>query len=251
MTRLRAADAPRALDFDVVHVWHLPVQPPETMARAAAAMLTSAEHSRAARFQRSEDRDRFLLGRLGARLLLSRYQGRPVSEVSIEADTQGKPQAGGASNASAIQFNLSHSGEWILAAFAVDLSVGIDVEQMRSERVRTDLVEYFMSEGEQRAWQQLGTAQRCASFFKCWTSKEAFLKGHGIGLRTELRTIEVSVDPEQPARLLSAPRELAPEGWRLHTIGVASDHAATAAVASPSAQVVEIIDVSWQGLGVS
>jgi 4'-phosphopantetheinyl transferase len=184
-------------------------------------------------------------------MLLSKYQGRPVSEVTIEADAQGKPQAGAAATTEGIQFNLSHSGEWILAAFSVGVAVGIDVEQMRCERARAELAEYFMSAAEWRVWQQLDETQGCTAFFKCWTSKEAFLKGHGIGLRSALRSIEVSVDPLQPAQLLGAPRELQPQGWRLHTIAAAAGHAATLAVACASAQVIEIIDVSWQALGVS
>ncbi|HEY1724244.1 MAG TPA: 4'-phosphopantetheinyl transferase superfamily protein [Steroidobacteraceae bacterium] len=251
MTRLQCADAPGTLARNAVHVWHIPVQPPAAMARMASTVLTSAEQARAARFVRAEDRIRFQLGRLAARLLLSRYQGQPLGEVTIEPDQHGKPQAGGASKADPIQFNLSHSGEWILAAFAIGLALGIDVEQMDSERVRAELVEYFMSDAERRAWQQLDEAQRCAAFFKCWTSKEAFLKGHGIGLRTALRSIEVSVDPAEPARLLSAPGELSPQGWRLYTLGTAAGYAGTLAVAASSAQVVEIVDVSWQALGAS
>jgi 4'-phosphopantetheinyl transferase len=236
---------------DVVHVWHLPLQPPAALAQIAAGVLTGAEQARAARFAQPEDRIRFQLGRLAVRVLLSRYQGRPVDEIRVGADAQGKPQASGAASAAGIQFNLSHSGEWILAAFGLGMAVGIDVEQMRCERARAELAQYFMSAGEWRAWRQLDEAQRCAAFFKCWTSKEAFLKAHGIGLRSALRSIEVSVDPAQPAQLLDAPRELAPQDWRLHTIAAAAEHAATLAVASVSAQVIEIIDVSWQALGVS
>ena len=87
-----------------------------------------------------------------------------------------------------------------------------------------------------------------AAFFKCWTSKEAFVKGIGVGLSVPLQAIEVSVDPDQPAQLLAAPPQLHPGDWHLRTLGFSENYTATLAVAAQSAEIVDISVGSWRDI---
>jgi 4'-phosphopantetheinyl transferase len=245
-----AAEAPHELAKDVVHVWRIPVEVPVAPARDFDQVLSPAEQARASRFTRDEDRCRFQTGRAATRCILGRYLGLPPAQVNIDRDRRGKPQV----NASTVpidrrvQFNVSHSGSWIVAAFAHSFAVGIDVEQVRAEAVTEDLIAYFMSDTERRALQTLPKDKQPAAFFKGWTSKEALLKGLGVGVTVPLRAIEVSIDPDLPAQLIAAPPEFGPGDWQLHTLKFAAPYAATLAVAAHSPQIVEVIADSWREL---
>jgi 4'-phosphopantetheinyl transferase len=114
--------------------------------------------------------------------------------------------------------------------------------------VSADLVDYVMSDNETRIWRTLPQQRQNAAFFKCWTSKEAFVKGIGVGLSVPLQAIEVSVDPDQPAQLLAAPPQLRPGDWQLRTLGFSESYTATLAVAAQSAQIVDINVAGWRDI---
>jgi 4'-phosphopantetheinyl transferase len=223
-----------------VHVWRIALAAPA--GEDLALLLTPAEQERASRFHFEEDRWRFQIGRAATRQILGGYLGLPPENIGIDLTPFGKPELDAATvpPERRVHFNLSHSGHWILAAFARSFPVGIDVEEVRAERVTEDLIGHIMGERERRMLQALPGEQRVAAFFNCWTSKEALLKGLGLGLSERLRAIEVSIDPRQPARLIDAPPEHCPGDWQLHRLQIDGPYAATLAVRAPTAQIVNI-----------
>jgi len=230
------------------HVWRIPLEVHAAPAREFSDLLTAAEQARAARFVRDEDRCRFQIARVATRRILGKYLDMPPARVGIDPDGRGKPQldVGILPAGRRMNFNVSHSGDWILAAFAREFPLGIDIESLRRAGATEDLVEYLMSDGERRAFNALPQDKRADAFLKCWTSKEAFLKGVGVGLSAALRSIEVSVDPDQPAQLMAAPRELSPGDWQLHRLEFAAPYAAILAVAAKSVEIVDISVESWR-----
>jgi 4'-phosphopantetheinyl transferase len=231
-----------------VHVWRIPLEVHSARAREFSDLLTPLEQARAARFVRDEDRCRFQIGRAATRRILGKYLGLPPAEVGIELDRRDKPQLDIAALPldRHVHFNITHSGDWILLAFAHAFPVGIDIESIRAAGATEDLVEYLMSDGERRAMNILPQEQRPAAFLQCWTSKEALLKGLGVGLTAALRSIEVSIDPDQPAQLIAAPPELGAGDWQLHRLKFAAPYAAILAVAAQSAEIVDISVESWR-----
>jgi 4'-phosphopantetheinyl transferase len=247
---IHAAAACGWLAPDEVHVWRIPLDAPGAPMHDAAQLLTPTEQARAARFTQAEDRCRFQTARAATRCILGRYLGLPPAQVAIVVDRRGKPRL----DASTIpvdrllQFNISHAGSWILAAFARSFAVGIDVECLRAKGVTEELIGYCLSANERRTLATLPIEKQIAAFFKCWTSKEAWLKGLGLGLTAPLQAIEVSIDPDQPAQLLTAPPELCPGDWCLSTLAFSAPYAATLAVAAKSAVVVDISVDSWRNI---
>jgi 4'-phosphopantetheinyl transferase len=233
-----------------VHVWRIPLEVDAAREREFSDLLTPLEQARAARFRREEDRRRFQIGRAATRRILGKYLGLLPAQVGIELDRLGKPQL----SATLVpldrhlHFNISHSGDWILVAFAHAFPVGIDIESVRAAGATEDLAEYLMSDREQQALHALPRDQRAAAFLQCWTSKEAFLKGTGVGLTAALRSIEVSIDPDQPAQLIAAPSELYAGDWQLHRLEFAAPYAAILAVAAQSAEIVDISVESWRNI---
>lgn len=239
------------LAADAVHVWRFALEAAAAQAQDLAQLLTPAEQERAARFRFEEDRWRFQIGRAATRQILGAYLGLAPKNVGIDVNRFGKPQldADTVPVAQRVHFNVSHSGSWILAAFARSFPVGIDVEEVRAARVTEDLIGQIMGEGERRALQALPSEQRVAAFFNCWTSKEALLKGLGVGLSERLHAIEVSIDPRQSARLIDAPPEHCPGEWQLRRLEISGPYAATLAVRSQRAQIVNISALPSSGQG--
>jgi 4'-phosphopantetheinyl transferase len=247
-----AAPTPTIAD-NCIHLWRIPVEAWESprggFREWLTQWLTPPEQARAARFAREEDRVRFQLGRAATRCIIGRYLALPAGEILIEAGPHGKPQLGAVPVAArAVHFNLSHSGGWILVAFARSFPLGIDVETLTAQRLTAELIEHVMCAGEREALQALPPEQRAAAFFKCWTSKEAFLKGLGAGLSVSLRAIEVSIDPGAPAQLLAAPSELQPSDWQLRSLEFSSAYAATLAALCEAPQIVDCTLSSWREL---
>jgi 4'-phosphopantetheinyl transferase len=233
------------LGNDAVHVWRIPVVADPAMASTFSRLLTADEQTRGKRYTRDEDRLRYQLGRAAMRCLLARYLEVSPQEVGMEPNHAGKPQLDAATVAAhgLIHFNLSHSGSWVVAAFARSFAVGIDVEALSAESASAKVIEYVLSDREAMVLRALPQAQQTAAFFKGWTSKEAFVKGIGMGLSAGLKSIEVSVDPEQPAQLISAPPEYRPELWRLHTLERSEGYVATLAIAAPIASAAQIVEI--------
>lgn len=100
--------------------------------------------------------------------------------------------------------------------------MGVDVEAIRATTDVDGIAARFFSMAEQRALASVAPTDRLAACFACWTRKEAYLKGIGVGVTVELRDVDVSVDAGQPATVA---------GWSVYQVDVAPGFAATVAVA--------------------
>ncbi len=71
--------------------------------------------------------------------------------------------------------------------------VGVDVETWSQQAGMLDLIEQFMSPGEQNQLKGLTTTQATACCLRAWTRKEAALKALGCGLSLDARRVEVGL----------------------------------------------------------
>ncbi len=82
-------------------------------------------------------------------------------------------------------FNIAHSGDWVVVAVSHGGPVGIDVEQMAAIRLRD-----FRSILCPEEWRLLHTLEDPVDlFFSIWTKKEAVCKAEGRGLYNALDTV--------------------------------------------------------------
>jgi 4'-phosphopantetheinyl transferase len=165
--------------------------------------LSPDERDRADRHHAGQGHNQFLLGRGLLRVCLGHYLGCLPRSISFSICVGGKPILNASTTTSNVGFNVSHSGDWIVLAFARDQAVGVDIEQVHA-RVSTDaLATRFFAPSEIAQIQTLPEGQRTRGFFNAWTRKEAYVKAVGAGLQLGLDTFAVTLRPGDPAAFVS------------------------------------------------
>lgn len=222
------APQPASLPGKCVDIWRAPLAD-EALAARLATSLSPEECSRAARFSQERDRRRFVIARGILRSLLSRYLQRSPDAFPIASTALGKPvlAAGFASNS--IRFNVSHSADLALFAFAENREIGIDLEHLRPGIDALQLGQRFFSESEAAQLAALPSNLQAEAFLRCWTRKEAYMKAHGKGLQMPLSSFSVSLLPGEPPRLLSFDSER----WSIHSFLPAPEFVAALVVEGP------------------
>ncbi len=134
------------------------------------------ERERLASLGSERRRQTFLAGRWLLRELLADVQGGSPAAQSVEIDAEGR------SSAAVGHVNVSHSGDWCVAAWAEAAPIGVDLEALRP---RADLMAIAERVASERECAQLAAAsgtQQLQAFYRLWTLKEAALKSQGQGL---------------------------------------------------------------------
>jgi len=209
-TRMQMSLRPaiRALPADEVHVYVTNLDELSAESTGLAALLSQEERVRAARFHFTQHRERFIARRAVLRWLLGSYLGSVPREVHLVSGRHGKPALATSTSGPRLGFNLSHSDEIAMHAFAWNRQVGVDVERVREDLDHRDLAASFFSTGEQEALSHISKGDLPKCFFACWTRKEAVVKACGAGLSMSLRTFDVSVLPDAEPCLAWATSDL-------------------------------------------
>lgn len=179
--------------------------------------LSDGETHRAKRLRFERDRRRYVAARARLRRLLAERLETRAGAIELSTGHRGKPRLAGRFIESPLRFNVSHSEDLAVYAFTWGREVGVDVEAVTPWRGADAIAARFFSRREQADYSSLPEAQRTDGFFNCWTRKEAFCKALGEGLHLPLRRFDVSLRPDEPARILrvdATPGEAC--GWRLH-----------------------------------
>jgi 4'-phosphopantetheinyl transferase len=215
---------------DEIHVWSARLDDPAAERNDFGETLTTDERDRAARFHFEKHRRRYIAGRTALRCLIGSYLQVKAAEIRFDYAGQGKPILAWPKFAG-LEFNVSHSGNLALFAFAFGAPIGVDVEVIRPFPNLNDVARRFFSALEYDMLQQAAPELRLEAFFNCWTRKEAYIKAEGQGLSIPLDSFTVSVAPGAPARFVQL-NSGNPDAWTLHHLKPASD--AVGAVAIPA-----------------
>ena len=143
---------------------------------------------------------RIRVARASTRIVLADVLGIQSDQLSISRQcahcghpAHGRPTVAGDDR---ISFSVSHSGAFAVIALADgDVTVGVDVEELRPRRRLDALAQRILNDDEHAAWSLLADAdERLRFFLQVWTAKEAYLKAIGIGVTTRLRDVPARVD---------------------------------------------------------
>jgi len=220
-----------------VHVWRASLDTSAKQIQQLARLLAPDERARADRFHFERDRLRFIAGRARLRLILSRYTGIAASHLHFSYSTYGKPSLV-AGLADDLCFNVSHAEDVALCAFTRSGAIGVDVERVRTDVDIERLAAQFFSARENDALRRVPDALKPTAFYNCWTRKEAYVKAHGLGLSLPLDQFDVSLVPDEPARLLASRIQSDEvEQWSLIALRPDEGFVAALALAPPAHQV--------------
>jgi 4'-phosphopantetheinyl transferase len=217
-----------------VHVWRVSLDQPLAIVERFSQLLSVDEKARAARFHFERDRQHFIVARGCLRTILGRYLEIAPHKIQFTYTPYGKPKLStSTSQAEPLHFNLAHSGGFALYAFTQVGEIGVDLEHVRPEFGGDDIARRFFSSDEVSRLTELHANVRHEAFFNCWTRKEAFIKAKGIGLSLPLDQFDVTLAPDEPARLLRTRWDENEAGrWSLKAINVGPGYVAAVALAS-------------------
>src|SRR5207237_826049 len=134
------------------------------------AILSADERTRADRFVNLRDRRRYLVARGCLRRLLGEYLGLAPDAVALAATDLGKPHL--TQSDIDLRFNVAHSEELPLFAFACGREIGVDLERERPDVDWRDLARRFFAPQEVAALTtDVGPFDRCEAFYRCWARK--------------------------------------------------------------------------------
>jgi 4'-phosphopantetheinyl transferase len=175
------------LGEETIHIWGVHV--PDVLDRLDAlhSLLCVEEREKAARFFRDSDRQSSIAARGSLRVLLSIYTGTPSAEIGFHYSENGKPHVAG----SDVEFNVSHSADWVVLAFGRNRNIGVDIEKIKRRMdVNAIAARYFVPE-------EIALINNAADshtmFFQLWAHKEAYVKARGSGLFQELNRFSIPI----------------------------------------------------------
>lgn len=233
---LASAHAP--LIRNEVHVWKASLEVSYSAFNHLKPVLSHDEVYRARRFHFEKDRRHWIVAHCILRLLLGEYLGIEAHKLQFVTNAYGKPALVQPPHETRLHFNLSHSGEIALYAFALERQVGIDVEYIQEKLDYEELATHYFSEDECSKLHALPASFREEAFYTCWTRKEAYIKALGMGLSKPLDEFDVSLIPSETAALLADRDDPeAPERWSLQSLDPADRYAGALAVESKEWQL--------------
>jgi 4'-phosphopantetheinyl transferase len=184
-----------------VHVWAVRLDDASVDLERGYNLLSPDERERVVRFKFERHRRRYLVAHIALHEILSRYLPIEPARLSFDLGPHGKPMIAQTLAPSDIEFNLSHSNEMALLAVTRGREVGVDIEHAREKFVFQEVAERFFTTKEVAAMRGLPSTLQRQAFFKCWTSKEAFLKAKGTGLSGALDEVEITLGSDDLVRI--------------------------------------------------
>lgn len=182
-----------------LQVWRIALDVPPDVLSTFWVELSEAEQQRAGRFHTSQLRNRYITAHGALRRILAQYVHQPAAELQFSFSAYGKPSL---ISKSGLTFNLSHANAWALCVVACQQAVGVDIEQVQALPDLENVAQRFFSPRERQTLAALAETAKPLGFYHCWTRKEAFIKALGSGLSHPLDSFDVTLHPNEEARLI-------------------------------------------------
>jgi 4'-phosphopantetheinyl transferase len=181
----------------IVEVWMLRLPLPDGAEAELARVLTSDEVCQADAYVRPGSREKFVARRALLRHVLAARLDVHPRRVRFVRGRYGKPRL---SRRTDLRFNVSDTEGLVAVALGAGREVGVDAEFLKPRRL-VSLATGTFTRGELDEFMSAPARYRRAAFYEQWTSKEAYAKALGLGLRLPFRRVPVGRLSDTPAPL--------------------------------------------------
>ncbi|MFC9710715.1 4'-phosphopantetheinyl transferase family protein [Paenibacillus sp. NPDC056933] len=166
-----------------IRVLQVPAELPEGYWNFFLSHVSEERREQASRFVRLADAYRSVLGEVLTRVTLSKLTGQKPGELFFTRNKYGKPALSHDPN---VQFNVSHSGDWIalISGVVATADLGVDVEKIAP--IDMKIAERFFSLTESQFLAAEPAEMQLETFYRLWTLKESYIKAVGMGLSMPL-----------------------------------------------------------------
>ena len=215
-------------------VIHVDLSQNELAEHNAYSLLDETERARWLRFRSNRSRREFALCRAVLRSILCNRLGCENSRLSFEASEHGKPFALVGSAGAPVSFNVSHSGNHGLIAFASGSRLGVDVEVRVPRTDLGGLAQTVFGPGELAEFMMKEEQEKLRFFYALWTLKEALIKALGTGFSLNPSSFEIPLAMRQGTGKAIFRFPMLPNVcWKLENLGNAEFAAAIAYELNP------------------
>jgi len=167
---------------NIVHILYTKISKefPEDIYKKYLIFLPEVLQAQHFKYRRWQDRAANLFSKILLIKGLEKYGLNYSSLENLSHNNYGRPQI-----AETVDFNLSHSGDYVLCAISSGMRVGIDIEEIKP----VDFSD-FESLMDTEQWKSIKNADDpLRSFFKFWAIKESIIKADGRGMSIPLNDI--------------------------------------------------------------
>ncbi len=147
-------------------------------------------HLNARKFKHSKKRAEYLVSQWIRRDVLLKYYNLELNPQSFCYSEKGRPYL----ENSAIDFNISHTDQYVLMAVSSQQMVGIDVQSVKEKTDVLSIAKHYFSPSEYTMLSTLSENVQKERFYQIWTLKEASLKLTGEGIANGLVSYNFSVE---------------------------------------------------------
>jgi 4'-phosphopantetheinyl transferase len=213
------------LNRHTIHIWHTTLKCHAEKHKLFRSWLSSEEKARAARLA-APYQLRFITSRGLLRDLLAYYCKQSPKQLDLSYTSSGKPLLISPSTKQQIEFNLSHSKNIIVFAFAINTPIGIDIEHKIPRKHLENIAYRFFSAYDYERLKLLSGEKKLTAFFNTWVRNEALLKAFGYRLQTHpFSQYQFSIGKQ-----LIASKPIKPPHCQVSTLSIHPDFAGAIAI---------------------
>lgn len=170
-----------ALSSHAIHIWHTRLEEHVKKHELFQSWLAPEEKVRAEKLA-IPFQHKFIVSRAILRDILAYYSGQSPQKLNLNYSSSGKPLL--TNSKQYLEFNVSHSKNILIYAFALDTPVGIDIEYIHPRNHLDKIAYRFFSASDYDRLQLLKPKKKLKEFFKTWVRNEAIIKAKGNLLKT-------------------------------------------------------------------